>query len=403
MLPSLQNLSYRLVQRLSGVGGAADPPPSTASAPSTPSMPVIGAGPNEADDSADAPEDEAIATDTRPASSPRGSPKRQRVDAPSDAETTPAEVRSRNVGGEYLATVHAHPADALARFVESTHKYYVNNQLVPTSVTSVVHSVLPDDFNATRTVETYYDRWKAERDPRYWPIISEYVERGDDEGAKLAIANSWTAAGHEAKTLGTALHLYAELRMNQADATFGAPVAPSTIEPARPSYDPKIASEVEQFERFLQSDFAIGRGLRPYRTELTTWYAKDGKPVVAGQIDALFVDDANQFYIIDWKRVAKKKDLSARARHSTRRVEVDGGRWVYKPVMGQGPAADIAVTEHNKYSFQTSMYAVMLKQSHGIDVGDRLYLVRMHNDRADYELIHCTDFRAQAAATIDGL
>lgn len=389
MLPSLQQLSYRLVQRLTGVD----------------------AGAGEAVEPSEPPGDEAVATDTRPTETLQESPKRQRVDEsarePVDrkdgAVEAPIEVRSRNVGGEHLAIANAHEADKDARFVESTHRYYVRGVLVPTSVTSVVHSVLPDDFDAARTVDRYFDRWKGERDPRYWPIISQHVARGDDAAAKRAIVDSWTAAGNTAKTLGTALHLYAELRMNQPDATFGRPLAPSVFEPPHPSYDPEIAAEVEQFERFMQSKFVIEEGLRPYRTELTTWYSKNGTAVVAGQIDALLVDKRGRYYIFDWKRVASKKVLSASARPQMRRVEVEGGRWAYRPVMGERAAADIAVTDHNKYSFQTSMYAVMLKQSHDIDVGDRLYLVRMHSDRPEYELIRCTDFRAQAAATIEGL
>ncbi len=38
----------------------------------------------------------------------------------------------------------------------------------------------------------------------------------------------------------------------------------------------------------------------------------------------------------------------------------------------------------------------MLFRSFGVDVGDRMYLVRMHEDRDSYELVHCRDLRKEA-------
>ena len=38
----------------------------------------------------------------------------------------------------------------------------------------------------------------------------------------------------------------------------------------------------------------------------------------------------------------------------------------------------------------------MLLDTHGIDVGNRQYLLRMHEDRGEYELVQCGDLRAEA-------
>eukprot|EP00966_Prymnesium_polylepis_P036715 852012-Prymnesium_polylepis.1 len=38
----------------------------------------------------------------------------------------------------------------------------------------------------------------------------------------------------------------------------------------------------------------------------------------------------------------------------------------------------------------------MLENTHGIDVGDRMYLLRMHGDRNAYELVQCRDLRDEA-------
>ena len=53
-------------------------------------------------------------------------------------------------------------------------------------------------------------------------------------------------------------------------------------------------------------------------------------------------------------------------------------------------------TKHSQYSLQTSIYAELLKSSHGIDVGTNLYLVRVHEGLESYELVRCTDLRDEA-------
>ena len=42
----------------------------------------------------------------------------------------------------------------------------------------------------------------------------------------------------------------------------------------------------------------------------------------------------------------------------------------------------------------------MLMHSHGFDVGDRLFLVRMHVDRDSYELVQCCDWRPVAQSLL---
>ena len=44
---------------------------------------------------------------------------------------------------------------------------------------------------------------------------------------------------------------------------------------------------------------------------------------------------------------------------------------------------------------------LMLRDTHGIDVGDRMYLLRMHSDRAQHERVVCCDLRAEAKLLLD--
>ena len=42
----------------------------------------------------------------------------------------------------------------------------------------------------------------------------------------------------------------------------------------------------------------------------------------------------------------------------------------------------------------------MLMHSHGLDVGDRLFLVRMHEDRDSYQVVQCYDWRSVARSLL---
>ena len=65
-----------------------------------------------------------------------------------------------------------------------------------------------------------------------------------------------------------------------------------------------------------------------------------------------------------------------------------------EPACALPPIAHLPGTHFQKYSLQTSIYNVELHQTHGIDAGERMYLLRMHTDRKgkhrggpEYELV----------------
>ena len=62
--------------------------------------------------------------------------------------------------------------------------------------------------------------------------------------------------------------------------------------------------------------------------------------------------------------------------------------------------AAIPDTHYHRYSLQCSLYAEMLAYSYRIDVGDRLYLVRMHADRVSYEIVRCCNWRSVATQVL---
>jgi hypothetical protein len=114
--------------------------------------------------------------------------------------------------------------------------------------------------------------------------------------------------------------------------------------------------------------------------------------VSAGQIDALYVDTAGLYYLIDFKRVESKNILDP-SKAATRRG--------FKGACGLPPIDHVPDTNYQHYSLQTSIYNLMLLDTHGIDVGDRMYLLRMHSDREKHELVPCADLRAEAKLLLE--
>ena len=226
-----------------------------------------------------------------------------------------------------------------------------------------------EGFDAADVLRRYYEKWKAEEDPRYYAIIrSCSCDDGsiDDDAAKSAIAAMWHKVGLLAASIGTELHLHLERLLNQVPA-----VPPQAI-----------GVEVSQFHAFQASTFYDEHELVPHRSELMVWFKTGDVLVAAGQIDALF-SGRDGFYIFDWKRVAPKKEVSQSA-------------LPFQGRSGRKLAREVPDTPHHRYSLQTSIYAEMLTFSHRIDVAGRMYLVRMHSALPTYELVCCTNYRGLA-------
>ena len=156
--------------------------------------------------------------------------------------------------------------------------------------------------------------------------------------------------------------------------------------------NPEISKEVSQFEAFKASQWAKDLGLRPYRTELCVGWRAGGRSVSAGQIDALYVDKAGLYYLVDFKRVESKNILDP-TKVATKRG--------FNGACGLAPIDHVPDTHYQHYSLQTSISNLMLHDTHGIDVGERMFLVRMYSDRAQFERVPCADLRAEAKLLLD--
>ena len=317
----------------------------------------------------------------------------------------PSDVQCRNSSA--LARANPLPGDGQITFVEEGHKYTVYGQPIERSTTRVLATFFAE-FDAVANTNEWYDRWKGNPHHKYYKLIQDTLAAGgDDEAAKAAVRASWDALGAEAARLGTALHLHCEYDLNgevRSAQRFRPPLSSTQHLPpylpcsltalhlALPQAQPlntEISKEIAQFKAFKASPWATTRGLRPVRTEVCVGWRADGRSVSAGQIDALYVDKHGQHYLFDFKRVAKNHKLDPKEKGFT------PGRGT-PPACGLGPMAHLPDTHYQKYSLQTSIYNLMLANTHGVDVGDRMYLLRMHADRNAYELVQCRDLRAEA-------
>lgn len=291
-----------------------------------------------------------------------------------EAATTEAAPDPRGRNATYLATRHPMPADIHAVFEEEAHKYTVHGQVVKRSCTGAKDALFPK-MDSKLTIRTYYASWKRNPSHKLHALIWETLDAHQshtDEDAMDKIEASWTQLGVEASELGTLLHLYIELHYNECPMK----EPPTTI-----------AHEVKLFDQFVASPFYTRLRLRMVRTELTVYEYREGVAVCAGQIDGLMADAEGRHYIFDWKR----------SKHVLKPYER-----AFKNETGTHPlTAHIPNTHFHKYSLQLSLYAEMMARCNGIDVEDRLYLVRMHPNLDDFELTKCENYRGVARSILD--
>lgn len=305
---------------------------------------------------------------------------------PEQAEERPAKrpARSRTAGADALAIRYPHPVDARLRFEEAGHRYLWNGVKIPRSVTGVLADAMGDHFDPVAVVDKNFEGWRRKGHAGEYGAIFDKLDAGelDEAAAKQAIRDTWA----EAAPLGTELHRVLEVHLNEHPG--GAWRGLSCVG-EHTSPDPRVLPECAQFDEWARSEHA--EGIEPLRTEMSVVYRNAaGQPVCAGQIDLLAAKDGRAM-IVDWKRVKKKNKLTATER-------------AFRGQTGLHPfVAHVPKTHFHKYSLQTSCYAVMLQQCCGYDVGDNMWILRMHQDRPIYQWIKCHDYRAEAKRLLDTL
>ena len=250
-----------------------------------------------------------------------------------------------------LASLHPLPLEDRIHFCEASHTYTYDGELVPRSVTGLLHQ-FASDFNpqAALVAMKASHCWEDKR--------AELEERGLGVSDAEILAR-WNLSGRVASARGTLLHKHAESMMN------GVPV--------QQPHSPEFQQAQLIFDHVTQE-----MGLKPFRAEVCLF---SPKLRCAGQADALFQDAVGHIILGDWKRV---KDLKYENRYAPLRY----------------PLGHLDDCSWSLYALQLSMYAWFLESECGVTVA-ALLLFLVHPERQAPEIVRVPYLRAEIAVLVE--
>ena len=244
---------------------------------------------------------------------------------------------------------HPFPRENRIEFREHDHKYFVDGQLVPRSVTGLLHEYSAG-FDPSRALASmkHGRNWDAKR------LEMEELGLGTSDAEILA---RWSRNGEVQSRRGQLLHHHAECLMNGV----------AVEEPHSPEF-----KQVCQIYTAL-----LSHGMVPHRTELCIFH--QGLRV-AGQIDALFLDASWRLVIVDWKRV--------------RNLRTEG----FDPL--RYPLDRLSDSNDWIYSLQLNLYRYILETeySHGVSA---MYLAVVHPEQPSPRLLEVPRLDAEMHALHD--
>tara|TARA_B110000444_G_scaffold169139_1_gene158055 strand:+ start:434 stop:1222 length:789 start_codon:yes stop_codon:yes gene_type:complete len=257
-----------------------------------------------------------------------------------------------------LATRNPFRGDDDISFDEPTHAYTVRGKRVPISVTALGARAVPPEhrFDGHKIITKNLASWRNNASNKHHALVVGL----SDEEAIQSVLESWNTN----RDLGTGMHKCFEEYLN------GEPVVQES----------NFQAEMSQFH--LAMDSLVG--LKPVRTEMSV-FANDakGNAAVAGQIDLLMCDTEGGLHILDYKRTAA--DLSPQA-NSYGKSFLDG----------------MPLNDHNKYSLQLSLYALLFELQTGTPILSTR-LIQVHPGLDDAHVIPTTDLRSDAHNLLEGV
>ena len=239
-----------------------------------------------------------------------------------------------------LQSQNPHPRDERIRFVEESHKYYVDGSVDGfeyISTTSLMHSMFKP-FDADEVIDKM-------RKSRNW-ANSPYHGQSPEE-----IKAGWDSNRDLAAKSGTAMH--------------------ENIENFYNGIDHKITPEFEMFQKFRDDH----EGLVPYRTE---WCIFDEDSKVSGSVDMVYEvsESPGTFGIADWKRSkaikTENKWQSGTSKHTSHLPDCN---FIH-------------------YSLQLSTYKYILEKNYGLTISDT-FIVVLHPAQDSYNKIVTRDLSAE--------
>jgi ATP-dependent exoDNAse (exonuclease V) beta subunit len=245
---------------------------------------------------------------------------------------------------------NAHHRDQYLKFDEPTHKYThtkdINSEYI--SVTTWIHSHFPE-FNSDEIIDKMMKGKNWNENNKYWGLTKEEIK------------NQWKENADSVSSLGTEMHFKIECFMN--NNILQGNYSHEDLNEFYISRDYK--DETKEWQYFLNfvRDYPE---LVPYRTE---WAVFDQHLKLAGSIDMLYKNKDGTLSIYDWKRakeITKKNNFNKFAIAECIKHLPDTNFW--------------------HYALQLNIYKAILETNYKILIKD-LYLVRLHPDAENYELI----------------
>jgi ATP-dependent exoDNAse (exonuclease V) beta subunit len=256
---------------------------------------------------------------------------------------------------DVLALKNPFPQDQRIRFVESTHKYYIDGKLAPISVTSFVHAPF-DEFDAMEQAFKQVEKARSGNPRAKYPNMTA-----------REIARAWLDNGAQQSSLGTTMHAAIEVYLNTGYW----------------SRDVRVQYELSLARDFVQKEI-VDRGLEVYRTEPTIYVDPQMHPkqyVLPGSVDCICRDPkTDELHIFDWKR-SKQID------------KTKNGFGGYGTV---GPLTQHENVNFVQYSLQLHVYRHILVNYYGKKVPkDALFIVVFHPSNSTYLKIPTADMSAE--------
>jgi len=263
-----------------------------------------------------------------------------------------------------LCVRNAHPRDNNIHFEEQGHKYtIINNKGVEesgyTSVTTWVHTHFPH-FDADSIINKMMSGRSWKPGHKYWGLSAEQIK------------DLWNSKRDNAAGAGTKIHYEIECFMNsnvlRFDYTHLELLQQHEI---LAKYDKKYMDFGVEWTYFLNfvRDFPH---LKPYRTEWTVYHEELR---LAGSIDMVYENPDGTLSIYDWKRSSDIVKVNA------------WNKCAVTECISWMPDSNFW-----HYALQLNAYKMILETKYKKIIKD-LYLVRLHPDSSNYELILVPDLQ----------
>ena len=246
-----------------------------------------------------------------------------------------------------------HPRDTNIRFEAEGHAYFLKIDCqheirFPTSVSNVWARYFKK-FDAETVIQKCYNRWCEDPSSKYYENIKEMRRYNvADHKIQARIKKEWADTGVIASAQGVHMHRQIELALGGLEFDVS-------------------SLEMQQFVQLVEH-VLVPKGYRVYRTE---WAIYDEKVMVAGQLDALFVDTLGCFHMVDWKRCKRSLDPTLNAPYKR---------------YGTPPCENLLDTDYVHYSIQQNLYTAILRRCYNIHVSS-MTLAQLHPDHENFRMI----------------